>query len=862
MAHGNWQKVRDIFDAALHRKLEERRGFVKKACGDDELLRAEVESLLSSLDNADSFLEAPAVAGIAESIIRSGKKLEEGERVGHYEIVEQIGEGGMGEVYLTKDTRLNRKVALKLLAAHITEDKNRVSRFRQEAFATSALNHPNILTIYEIGEWSGRDFIAAEFVNGTTLRNFLKKRKLSIASALDIALQIASALAATHAAGVVHRDIKPENIMIRPDGLVKILDFGIAKYRPTETGRWKALIETKVGEVIGTVAYMSPEQARGLEIDFQTDIWSLGVILYEMIARKLPFSGKTKSDRIAAILEHEPVPLAKQRRGVPAELERVVNHALAKDKNERYATAADFAADLRKLRGLLGDERPLKFALPAARRFLPAISRLPVAPVVLFLTIVAASTVGYFYFASQNTRQIESIAVLPFQNASGNADVEYLSDGMTESLISSLSQLPKLSVKARSSVFRYKGKDVNPQTVGNELSVQAVLLGRIVQHGERLTLSFELVDARTENVIWSEQYNRKQTELLALQNEIARDVADKLRVKLSGADAQRLAKNYTANAEAYQLYLRGRFYLNKRTPKDIEKSVDYFNQAIAVDPNYALAYAGLADAYALLSNYQAAPPREAMPKAKEAALKALSLDNDLAEAHTSLGFILGVYDYDFVGSEAQFKRAIELNPNYPTARLWYGAQLFNLGRFEEAAAELRRASEIDPLSLSINRLHGDRLLFARKYDGSIAQFKRTLELDTNFAPAHVSLGVAYQLKGDYAESVEEFAKSQELNGKPENAALMRESFGRRGWQGFLRVMTETRRPSNLPPELSATVFHAQLGEKEKAFDELNKAHENREFYLVLLKVDPRLDPLRGDNRDCRDNCQRQKLNRI
>ncbi len=778
---------------------------------------------------------------------KEADKLEAGNSLGHYRILKKIGEGGMGEVFLAEDVNLKRKVALKVLAARLTNDDVRVRRFQQEALAASALNHPNILTIYETGEWQGRGLIATEFIDGVTLRGRMRNKNLRLADALDIALQIAGALAAAHSAGIVHRDIKPENVMLRPDGLVKILDFGIAKYsEPTRAAG--ALIKTTPGERIGTTAYMSPEQARGLEVDARTDIWSLSVILYEMVARNLPFAGKTATDRIAAILEREPAPLTKQRRDVPAELERIVSRALAKDKNERYATVNDFAADLRALRGTLGDERPQKFALPALPRALPAISRLSVALVVLFLTIVAASTVGYFYFTSQNTRQIESIAVLPFQNASGNADVEYLCDGMTESLISSLSQLPKLSVKARSSVFRYKGKVVEPQTVGNELNVQAVLTGRIVQRGEQLILNLELVDARTENVIWSEQYNRKQTDLISLQNEIARDVSNKLRVKLSGADEQRLVKNYTANAEAYQLYLRGRFYWNKRTPKDIEKSIDYFNQAITVDPNYALAYAGLADGYALLSNYQAAPPREAMPKAKEAARTALSLDNDLAEAHTSLGFILGVYDYDFAGAEAQFKLSIELNPNYAIAHLWYGNQLSTLGRFEEASAEVRQALEIDPLSLVINRMHGDRLLFAGKYDEAIAQFKRTLELDTNFAPAHVSLGIAYQLKGDYAESVEEYAKSQELNGKPENAALMRESFARSGWQGFLRAMTGTSRPANLPPEFSAAVFHAQLGEKEKAFDELNKAYENREFYLVLLKVDPRLDPLRDDPR--------------
>ncbi len=370
MADEKWQKVREIFDAALRRQPEERRRFVLEACGDDKTLLTEVESLLSSLGSAESFMETPAVAKVAGAIEAETKHLERGQNLGHYEIIEQIGEGGMGEVYLAKDTRLNRQVALKLLAAHITEDKNRVSRFRQEAFATSALNHPNIVTIYEIGEWQGRDFIATEFVDGITLRTLLGKKKTSVSEALDLALQIAGALSAAHGAGIVHRDIKPENIMIRRDGLVKILDFGIAKYMPSGNGR-QSLVETEVGEVIGTAAYMSPEQARGLEIDQRTDIWSLGVILYEMIAGKLPFSGKTKSDRIAAILEHEPVPLTKIRRTVPPELEQITGRALAKNKKERYAEAADLAEDLRRLRETTGDKHPSPFVLPARKSAAP-----------------------------------------------------------------------------------------------------------------------------------------------------------------------------------------------------------------------------------------------------------------------------------------------------------------------------------------------------------------------------------------------------------------------------------------------------------------------------------------------------------
>lgn len=463
----------------------------------------------------------------------------------------------------------------------------------------------------------------------------------------------------------------------------------------------------------------------------------------------------------------------------------------------------------------------------------------------VFIAAIAVS--AYFYFLRKNTAAIQSVAVLPFTNQSGNSDIEYLSDGITESLINSLSQLPNLSVKARSTVFRYKGKDVTPQQVGSELSVQAVLNGRVTQRGDQLTLNLELVDARTGDQIWGEQYIRRTADLVSLQSEIARDVSNKLRVKLSGADEQKLAKNYTANPEAYQFYLRGRFYWNKRAPQDLQKAVEYFQQAIAVDPNYALAYSGLADSFALLSNVAVAVPREGMLKAREAALKALSLDDQLAEAHASLGIILCDYDYDFAGAEREYKRAIELNPKYATAHHFYGNLFSHLGRPEESFAEFRRALELDPLSLVINRMYGESLFYARKYDESITQLKKTLELNSNFTLTHSSLSNAYQLKGNYAAAVEEFAKEEELKNRSENAAMIRESFAKGGWQGFLRAMTGTRRPDNLE-FYEVARFHAALGEKDQAFAELNKSYEKRENSLVSLKVDPHLDPLRSDSR--------------
>jgi TolB-like protein/cytochrome c-type biogenesis protein CcmH/NrfG len=453
------------------------------------------------------------------------------------------------------------------------------------------------------------------------------------------------------------------------------------------------------------------------------------------------------------------------------------------------------------------------------------------------------------YLASKRERSIQSIAVMPFVNESGNQDIEYLSDGMTETLISSLSQLPNLNVKARSSVFRYKGKETNPQTIGKELNVQAILNGRVVQRGDQLTLSLELIDARTENVIWSEQYNRKQTDLISLQNEIARDVSNKLKIKLSGADEQKLAKAYTTNAEAYRLYLQGRFYWNKREEKDFRKAVEYYNQATALDPNYALAYAGLADTYALLSTFGFMPPAEAIPKAREFARQASALDASLAEPHSTLAYLSLTYDYDFAASEREFKRAIELNPNYATAHQWYGEMLLNAGRFDEASAEFRRALELEPLSLPINWDYSRFLYMSRRYDESLAQHKKTIELDPGFARAHRTLAEVYRVKGDYANAVEERARFFDLISQPQNAALIRTTFKKEGWFGYARLVTAENSPlrdGNNNWVLAKA--YLDLGEKDKALAELNKGYEIHLSSLCWLKVEPQMDPLRSDAR--------------
>ena len=473
--------------------------------------------------------------------------------------------------------------------------------------------------------------------------------------------------------------------------------------------------------------------------------------------------------------------------------------------------------------------------------------------VVLIATVFAAvalATAAYLYLSRvKNAAVKNSIAVLPFANTSGDPNLEYLSDGITESLINSLSQLPNLAVKARSTVFRYKGREADPQKVGSELNVQAVLNGRVVQRGHDLILGLELVDAKTGDQLWGGRYDRKLTDLVALQSEIARDVTSKLRVRLSGADEQRLTKNYTANPEAYRLYLQGRFYWNKREEKGFRQAVVYFNQAVELDRNYALAYAGLADSYALLSSFGFMPPTEVTPKAREFARQALSLDDSLAEPHATLGYLSSQYDYDFAGAESRLKQAIEINPNYVNAHQWYGELLTNVGRFDEAAAEYRRALEFEPLSIPINWEYGRFLYMSRRYDEALAQLKKTIELDPGFARAYRTLGELYRVKGDHANSIEAQAKFFELRGEPQKAVLLRETFAKDGWNGCLRLVTAENSPlkeNNWNWALAKA--YAELGEKEKAFAELDKVYENRLSSVVWFKVEPQLDPLRSDPR--------------
>jgi len=737
--------------------------------------------------------------------------LSTGTKLGRYEIRSKIGAGGMGEVYLAQDTELDRMVAIKILPEALASDPQRLQRFVQEAKAASALNHPHILTIHEIGTTANSRFIATEFIDGETLRQHVNAG-MKLSDILETAIQICGALSAAHSAGIIHRDIKPENIMVRRDGYIKVLDFGLAKLTEprgstTDTeAPTKAMVNTGAGTVMGTANYMSPEQAKGTHVDARTDLWSLGAVLYEMITGRVPFHGETPTETVSLILQKEAAPLTRFTNEVPAELERIVTKALTKDREERYQTAKDLLIDLRNLkrkievdaeieRTVAPELRPsvstgggqsvtptgsggvaattsakTAHSASSAEYIVSGIKQHKVAVAViasLVLIAVGAGVIGMSaYLRARNSEvAIESIAVLPFVNQNHDPDSEYLSDGVTESIINSLTQLPSLKVMARSSVFRYKGKEADPMAAGKELGVRAVLTGRIMQRGDSLTISTELLDVRDNKQLWGEQYQRKVSDLLAVERDIAREITGNLRLKLSGPEQSRVVKHYTENPEAYQLYLKGRFYWNRRTEEGARKGIEYFQLAIDKDPTYALAYTGLADCYSILGtsyNVASLSPSEAIPKAKSAATKALEMDDTLAEAHTSLAYIRLNYDWDWAGAEREFKRAIELDPNYANAHHWYSHYLMAMSRPEESLAESKRALELDQLDLVMNIHLGWHYIYAHQYDLAIAQFRKTLEMDPNYGLTHWYLGQAYALKGMYAEAETELLKAKYL----------------------------------------------------------------------------------------------------
>lgn len=734
--------------------------------------------------------------------------LTKGTEIGHYRIIEKIGAGGMGDVYLAEDTSLNRKVALKFLSLHLIADEEYKARFKREAQAAAVLSHPNIVTIHEVSDYNGRPFLVMEHVEGQSLSDLCKDEKLSVDKVIELAVQICQGLSKAHQAKITHRDIKPSNIVIDPDGRPKLLDFGLASIQGSEQ-------ITKTGWAMGTVGYMSPEQLKGEQADHRADIFSVGVVLYEMLTARRPFSRNSEAATLQAVLNETPDPVSRFRTDVPDGLQRIINMALDKNREERYQSIDDLLADLKAIsRGsepiASGDRGPHLFTRP-------------------------------------------SIAVMAFVNLSADPEQEYFCDGMAEEIINSLTHVEGLRVVARTSSFAFKGKNEDTRDIGRKLSVKTLLEGSVRWAGNKLRITAQLINAADGYHLWSERYDRQMKDIFEIQDEISLAIVDNLKIKLLGEEKAKLAKRPMIDHEAYNLYLKGRFYLSSRTEGGSQKSLDYFLKTLAKDSTNALAHAGIADCYNMFGYWGYLPPKEAFPRAKAAAEKALAIDDTLAEAHTSLAHVRQYYDWDWPGAQKEYERAIELNPNYATAHQWYAEHFSTLGKHEEAIAEAERSRELDPLSPIVGTQLAGVCYVARKYDLAIEEFTRVLEMDRDFVYAHFLLSWVYIQLSMYDEAIAEVQKAIELTGggTTKMMSALGYFYALSGREVEAKeILNEIFRPSSgaFVAADSIALIHSGLGQMDEAFEWLDKAYEQRSHWLVWLRVLPIFDSMRSDER--------------